>query len=60
MKIRNRALTQDRPTKINQLKKVDITNKNHSCNPANRGHDYRFLIKDNYGCCSKCGDEVLT
>lgn len=58
-KIRNRALTQDRPHKVQELK-VYEPSKNDLCHKDNMGHDYRFLIFDSYGCCARCGSEILT
>lgn len=60
MKSKNRALLKERPTRVEQLRTSDITNKKHPCNPANGGHDYRFLPFDNYGMCTKCKGEILT
>ena len=59
MKIKNRALKEDRPLVAKNCRKVEIKNL-PAMHPCKKGHDYRFLIKDNYGCCSNCGDEVLT
>lgn len=57
--LRNRALSGDRPKREDDLRRSPIAgNKNHPCHE--NGHDYRFLRDDRYGCCKRCGDEVLT
>ena len=58
-KIFNRAFNKNRPTKIHELRSIDNTLKTHFCHKDNGGHDYRFYPFDNYGCCSKCGSEIL-
>ena len=58
-KIRNRALTKDRPSKVIELR-IYEPQKNDPCYKDNMGHDYRFLPFDRYGCCSRCGSEILT
>ena len=58
-KIRSRALTKDRPTKVHELRVYEPT-KNDICHLSRMGHDYRFLPFDNYAVCSRCGSEILT
>ena len=61
----NRALT-NRPTSTLQtsaappLRQVSLKAlpKAHPCRLT--GHNHLFLNKDRYGCCTRCGDEVLT
>jgi hypothetical protein len=55
----NRALKMDRPKSTKECRKVDTKNLPVT-HPCKRGHDWRYLIKDNYGCCHNCGDEVLS
>lgn len=58
-KIKSRALSKDRPTKVEQLRVYEPTKKD-PCFKENMGHDYRFLPFDNYAVCSRCGSEILT
>jgi len=63
-KLRNRANAHDRPT-VHTLRHVQLAKPGtrlnpHQCSRDTGGHDHRFQVKDNYGCCSRCGDEVLT
>ena len=61
--LRNRANSSDRPTNANDLRQVGIVKADslapHKCKEG-IGHDHRFQRFDRYGCCAKCGDEVLT
>lgn len=58
-KVRNRALTSDRPDKIEKLR-VYEPDKKDPCHPSQLGHDYRFYPFDRYACCSRCGSEIIT
>jgi len=58
-KIRNRAFTQDRPSKVIELR-IYEPDKNDPCHPSQRGHNYVFYPFDRYGCCSVCSSEILT
>lgn len=58
-KLKNRALTKDRPKKVKELRTINTESKLHQCNPLNGGHEYQFCLKDNYGYCVNCGNEIL-
>lgn len=60
--LRNRANHKDRPWRAGlcrtvPLVKADSTER-HRCKEG-QGHDHIFLPFDRYGCCTRCGDEVL-
>jgi hypothetical protein len=55
---RNRKDTADRPRKAKDLRE-SLLFVGHQCREAG-GHDHVFARGDNYGCCTRCGDEVLT
>lgn len=58
--LRNRALDRDRPEKPHELREVRMDSPaGKKCKEAG-GHDHVFLVMDRYGCCTRCGDEVLT
>ena len=58
-KIRNRAFASDRPTKKEHLR-IYEPSKDDPCHKDNMKHDYRFMIGDRLGTCSRCGSEILT
>lgn len=58
--LRNRANDSDRPTKPQQLREVPLDSvAGKKCKDAG-SHDHIFQRFDRYGCCTRCGDEVLT
>ena len=56
-KIINRA-EHNRPLKTDQLRISNIEGSKHPC--YGKGHEYTFYLKDRYGCCARCGSEILT
>ena len=56
-KIVNRA-EYNRPLKVEQLRISNIEGPSHPC--YGKGHEYYFYLKDRYGCCCRCGSEILT
>jgi hypothetical protein len=58
-KVRNRAFTQDRPNKVAELR-IYEPDKNSPCHQSQMGHNYIFYPFDRYGCCDRCGSEILT
>jgi hypothetical protein len=57
-KVINREFRKDKPVKVEQLR-IYNPDKNHPCHPNNLKHDYRFYPFSSYGCCARCGSEVL-
>lgn len=61
--LRNRAEDRDRPIFARDCREVDLV-KPESTAPnrckEGEGHSHVFQRDDNYGCCTVCGDEVLT
>ena len=61
--LRNRANAQDRPICPSSLRQLPIlpaeSQAKHRCKEG-VGHNHVFLYGDRYGCCTVCGDEVLT
>lgn len=61
--LRNRANAHDRPRLPNQLRTVPIVKADSKAVGRCKegiGHSHIFQVKDTYGCCKVCGDEVLT
>jgi hypothetical protein len=57
---RNRANDKDRPRTPGLLREVPMNSPaGKKCKEAG-GHDHIFQRFDRYGCCTRCGDEVLT
>lgn len=54
----NRALTSDRPDRSEKLRVSHPRGPAHPCFES--GHNTVFLRGDRYGCCTKCGNEMLT
>ena len=54
----NRARAKDRPRTSEQLRNSHIGSDKHPC--YGKGHEHIFLRGDRYGCCKRCGNEVLT
>jgi hypothetical protein len=61
MDTRNRASTSDRPRDSDSCREVPLVDRPQPgrCHKE-RGHAHVFRRGDRYGCCAKCGDEVLT
>lgn len=61
--IRNRANDRDRPRFGKDCREVPLVkpeaNAPDRCKEG-EGHSHVFIVGDRYGCCTKCGDEVLT
>lgn len=54
----NRANSKERPTKSSECRSNHpATSHKHPCFEV--GHTYNFEPFDRYGCCERCGDEVL-
>lgn len=57
--LRNRANDRDRPKEPKDLREVPLSSiGGRACKEAG-GHDHVFIPYDRYGCCTRCGDEVL-
>lgn len=56
--LRNRAKEDDRPQFKADLRESSINGPKHPC--WERGHEHIFARGDRYGCCVRCGNEVLT
>jgi len=55
--LRNRAMSKDRP---NEPKACRAGSMAHAKRFCKQGHNWKYIPWDNYGCCDKCGCEVLT
>jgi hypothetical protein len=59
-KIINRAFASNRPIKASDCREA-VIDKEDKCHPSQGfGHEFEFYPFDNYGCCKRCGTEVLT
>lgn len=58
--LRNRANDRDRPKDTLELRQIKFTDARAKACKAAGGHDHIFQRFDRYGCCTRCGDEVLT
>lgn len=61
--LRNRANAHDRPRTASTLREVPLVKSDspvqNRCREC-QGHEHVFMYGDRYGCCTRCGDEVLT
>lgn len=60
--LRNRANDRDRPRDSHELRQVYLVDRPQAnrCSKETGGHNHVFQRGDRYGCCTRCGDEVLT
>lgn len=58
LRTHNRALSKDRPEKAAECRRN--IHKPNDCPCKLHGCDFVFLPFDRYGCCTRCGDEILT
>ena len=61
--LRNRANARDRPkdsTTLRQSPIVPVESQAKNRCKEGVGHNHVFQYGDRYGCCTVCGDEVLT
>ena len=59
--LRNRANAQDRPGDgVNHCREVPLESPSGKKCKLAGGHSHVFERGDRYGCCTVCGDEVLT